>query len=759
MDTEEEEKHLTINLGRDHQSSTLRSRHHVKSNLTQYIAIFAVITGIVLYGVISHNSSGYHETETRSYHDLMLEMQQEINPRLIGENLQVLTEKPHVAGSHQDEVVLVDFIRERWNEYLDDVQVFAYNVSLSYPNHTDVNYLSLSRADGTEVFKTSHQETPLTTAEEEFDVIHGFNSYSPAGDVTGRLHFVNYARMADFEYLESRSVKLDGSICIAKYGKMYRGDKALLAALFNCSGLVLYSDPADYAGYPKGSWSPDVADQQTFPDSWWLPKDGFQRGSLYINGDPSTPNYPSLDFSFREELQNNKRYPQIPVHPISYNDAYMILEALDGASAPSEWHGGFNMTYKIGGSFKTKDISARLHVANYIATKTIHNVFGTIHGSHEPDRFIFLGNHRDAWNHGGLDPSSGTAVMIEMSRVMGQAVKEARWRPRRSIMFCSWGAEEHGLLGSTEWVEQMEMKLMKQAVAYVNIDIAVQGSATFRSSATPSLYNLLYESTSDVANPNVSESALGRPSVYDTWLKILPDVDRPFIRDLGSGSDYTGFLQKVGVPSIDMRYTYEEKLSSYPVYHSMHDTYDYLTKFLDPSFHYSAAVGQVGLNILMRLSSSIVLPLNPLDYASKLQRMLGNLKKNHGSSLQERDVSLQALDDCVRKFSVAAAKLMHQVSLINESSSALDVRRVNDVLFNIDKGFLDFNGIPRRPEYRHVVFAPSMHDIYSGTGFPAVSDALFEAARGGPWDNVKRQLSFLSQHILQAAQLMDTSFW
>lgn len=405
-----------------------------------------------------------------------------------------------------------------------------------------------------------------------------------------------------------------------------------------------------------------------------------------------------------------------------------------------------------------------LHVGNYFEMRTVHNVLGTITGHTEPDRYVLFGNHRDAWVHGGLDPNSGTAVMLEVSRVLGQTVQAGLWRPRRTLVFCSWGAEEHGLIGSTEWVEHFEKKLFRNAVAYINIDTAVHGSATFQGAATPSMYNVLLESTKSVLNPNSTEVESGRPSVFDTWVHNRPDdrdPARPFIRNLGSGSDYMGFLQKVGVPCVDLRYTYDEYISSYPVYHSLHDTFDYLVDFIDPDFKYSTAVAEVALAVMVELGDSRILPLSPLSYAAKLRNMLDDFSSAYGDVLSQMNITLTALQECVDGFHQAAASLSAQIDVINPyTASELRIRQINDILFNIDKGFIDFTGLPGRPEYRHVIFAPSSHNLYSSSGFPAVVDAIYEAQRGlMEWDEVEKQISFLSQHVLQASMLMGTNLW
>jgi len=723
--------------------------------LSLFHAMLAVVVGILIgyYGLpfVSSDNISYDTDHIQRL------IKSEIKHDNLRNNLKILTEKPHVAGSRQDEKVLVDFVFSRLKESLDHVEISSYDVLLSYPNKTNPNYMALLSSEGKVQKKSKSKEPPLTLDENDPYVIDGFNSYSPAGHVIGNLIYVNFAKVEDFEFLKKQSIDCDNMICIARYGRIFRGDKATNAQLYGCIGLVIFSDPLNYGGYDKHSWDPDVNDSNSYPNTWWLPKTGFQRGSLHMGGDPETMFYPSLNITYRDEPNH---LPQIPVQPISFYDAYSFLSILGGDEAPESWQGGFNFTYKVGGKFAEPYTTSRveLHVGNYVERKTIHNVIGYIYGELEPDRYVLFGNHRDAWEFGGADPSSGTAVLLETARAIGKVMKETKWRPKRTIMFCNWGAEEHGLIGSTEWVEEYEKKLIQRAVAYINIDIAVQGNATFRASATPTLYQLLFDTTKDIPNPNEEEIKQGRLSVFDTWLHVHPDdqsQNNPWVRMLGSGSDYTMFVQRAGVASIDMRYTFDHYISSYPVYHSLHDSFEYFEKFLDPGFKYSFAMAQISADLIIKLSSYKILPLSPIDYAYKLHRMYLKLEKNYGTKLESVGISLENLSSCIEKLESSIITFNKTLAFYNDNKNSIRLRQLNDKLFYLDRAFLDFTGIPGREKFRHVVFAPGKHDSYSGSGFPGVIDAIFEAERGASYEKVKKQISVLCVHILAAANVLE----
>ena len=726
--------------------------------------ILSLVIGIVIGRFTAPTSKTVSQLPSGSRWIYNFSIQQQVIKELktenIKENLKTLTSKPHLAGSDQDEKQLVNFIKDRFESYLDAAEVFPYDVLLSFPNETDKNYAGLVYPNGSVIKKSNPFEKPVTGQKKSSNVTSAFNAYSPPGHVKGNLQYVNYGRRKDFEEIAERGINLTDAICIARYGLIFRGDKAKFAKQHNCAALIMYTDPLDYAGVDLHSWDPSKGDNFAYPNSWWMPSSGFQRGTLGVHGDPLTRGYPALNLTYRIPL-NKANLPQIPVLPISYADAYQYLSILNGTDAPDDWQGGFNVTYKFGGSFVDShaDCKAMVHVANYLQRKTVHTVIGYIRGWLEPDRYVIMGNHRDAWTFGGADPNSGTAVVLEVSRAIAKVAKEKKWRPRRTIIFCNWAAEEFGLIGSTEWVEQMEKRLLIQAVSYLNIDIAVQGNKTFRAFGCPSLQQLLFNVTKSVKNPNSKEAKVGRNTVYDTWLHYIPDKifpNRPFIHNLGSGSDYTFFLQNSGVASMDIRYTFDNKMnvSSYPVYHSIHDTFDYFEKWLDPDFNLSLAIASISADVILQQSDSAVLPLNISDTAVELKIMADFLNKTF-KDIFKGELSLNELYRVIHVFKESADKLMRHAMKLNSSTSEIQLRMINDKLLYINRGFLDFNGLPSQREYRNVVFAPSTENSYSGAGFPAVTDAAFDAQRGGSLGNVKKELAILCLKILSAAQLMN----
>ena len=732
-----------------------------KRSLFFYILIVIIVTFVigVMIGHVTVNKSQQSKLPPHSSCniDIPKEIIDEINVQNIQENLKLLASEPHLAGSERDEIHLVNLIKKRWASYLDGVDVFPYNVQLSFPNSTNKNFAGILQVNGSITNKSNPDEPALTNFEKQFHVTSAFNAYSPAAHIQGNLFYVNYGREEDFLHIKNSGINITDSICICRYGKLFRGDKVNFADKYGCSALILYSDPLDYANASIHEWAPNNMGN-VYPNTWWLPPSGFQRGSTNVGGDPLTPDYPSLNFTYRIP-DNETRLPKIPVFPISYQDAYQYLSLLSGLTAPQEWQGGLNITYKYGGAFIASHLGCKMvvHVANYKEKKVVHTVIGYIRGWLEPDRYVLLGNHRDAWTFGAADPNAGTAIVLEVSRAFSEIVRKHNWKPRRTIIFCNWAAEEYGLIGSTEWVEQMEKRLLLQAVSYINIDIAVQGNDTFRALACPSLNQLLFNSTKSVQNPNYNEIMKGRPTVYDTWLHNIPDKTNrsvPFVDNIGSGSDYTFFVQKAGVASADIRYTYKDNLPSYPVYHSIHDTYEYFANFLDKNFNISYALAKVTANSIFELSNAIVLPLNPIDTAEELKVKSGYLQNAYKDVFDGTHISLTELNRTISDFTSAARSLMIHAARLNSSSSDLEVRRVNNKLFYINRGFLDFKGLPGREYCRNVVFAPSSHNEYSGASFPAVADAALEARRGGSLDNVRKQLSVLCIEILSATQLM-----
>nr|XP_033808392.1 putative N-acetylated-alpha-linked acidic dipeptidase isoform X2 [Geotrypetes seraphini] len=720
------------------------------------IALFVIGIVIGRFALAPEVPSWLHSMSNDGDPSNSQRLMKEIQAENIRKNLEFFTKKPHIAGSEQDEITLVNHIREEWESYLDGVRIHTYNVLLSYPNASDPNYVAMQWENGTETEQSAKKEKILSPDQEDPNVVNPFNAYSPAGDILGDLVYVNYGTVEDFLFLtRNLSMNLTGKVAIVRYGKIFRGDKVKNGEKYGCVGMIIYSDPADYV---VGSTD------RVFPDDWWLPGTGAQRGSVLtsIVGDPLTPFYPSIESAYYLD-EKEICLPLIPVTPIGYDDAIKYLSKMDGNEVQSSWRGKLNITYRFGPGFRTphEKSKIKLYVQTYNVKKPIKNIIGFIKGVHEPDRYVVLGNHRDAWVFGAIDPSSGTATMMEVSRAMGQLLKDG-WRPRRSIIFCSWGAEEYSLIGSTEWVEEMNKILGSRAVAYLNVDLAIEGNTSLVAHGTPVLHNLIYEASKKVENPNPEEIAKGRRMVYDTWLETSPSAFNPklpHIGDLGSGSDYAPFLQNLGISSIDIRYTYDKTylISSYPMYHSVYETFNLVSQLMDRDFKYHQAVARIWGVVALTLADSVLLTFDCKNYASALERILASVQTNYGALFLKNGISLDNVTKATEEFKKAASALHKSIETL-DIKNPLNVRRVNDQLMQLERAFIDPLGIAGDATVRHVIYAPNQHDIYASSSFPGLEAALFDIEnqtnQTESWKKVKKEISIITFTILSAASTL-----
>ncbi|XP_044128514.1 N-acetylated-alpha-linked acidic dipeptidase 2-like isoform X2 [Bufo gargarizans] len=664
--------------------------------------------------------------------------------------------RPHIAGSFQEEEVLVKYIHNTWKSSLHGSKIYNYTVLLSYPNASDPNYVSILSADGVESDLSAKVEKILSPDQNDSTVVNPFNAYSPSGVIVGDPVYVNYGKVEDFYYLtRDLSMNLTGTVAIARYGHIFRGDKVNNAERFGCAGMILYSDPADYV---VGSLD------QVYPVDWWLPGTGAQRGTLFINnGDPRTPFYPSTNSAFFLDEKDIK-LPKIPVTPIGYNDAVKYLSKLSGMEVPTKWKGNLNITYRVGPGFASpyEKSKIKLYVKTHNVEKTIRNVFGFIEGQYEPDRYVLVGNHRDAWVFGAIDPSSGTATMMELSRALSKLIQTG-WRPRRSILFCSWGAEEYGLIGSTESVEELGKILGHRAVAYLNVDLALAGNSTLYALATPILHKLLFAAAKKVENPNPDEVRAGRRSVYDTWLKNGPsshDPNLPYVGNLGSGSDYSPFLQLLGVSAVDVRYNYDQKyfLSSYPMYHSVYETVDLVSRLMDQGFYYHQAVARLWGEMALRLADDVILHFDCVHYAETLQIIVNDVQSSYGPKLLEHNITLTSIKEAVGEFLQAAKALQSRAETVNRENP-LEVRKINDQLMQLERSFIDPLGVAGNIYYRHVIYAPNQHNLYASSSFPGLASAMFDIENDPNqekrWQQVKKEISIIAYTIASAASTIQ----
>ncbi|XP_030773433.1 N-acetylated-alpha-linked acidic dipeptidase 2 isoform X2 [Rhinopithecus roxellana] len=638
-------------------------------------------------------------TSVRYHQSIRWELVSEMKAENIKSFLRSFTKLPHLAGTEQN-FLLAKEIQTQWKKFgLDSAKLVHYDVLLSYPNETNANYISIVDEHETEIFKTSYFEPTPDGYENVTNIVPPYNAFSAQGMPEGDLVYVNYARTEDFFKLEREmGINCTGKIVIARYGKIFRGNKVKNAMLAGAIGIILYSDPADY-------FAPEV---QPYPKGWNLPGTAAQRGNvLNLNGagDPLTPGYPAKEYTFRLDVEEGVGIPKIPVHPIGYNDAEILLRHLGGIAPPDEsWKGALNVSYSIGPGFTGSNSSrkVRMHVHNINKITRIYNVIGTIRGSVEPDRYVILGGHRDSWVFGAIDPTSGAAVLQEIARSFGKLMSKG-WRPRRTIIFASWDAEEFGLLGSTEWAEENVKILQERSIAYINSDSSIEGNYTLRVDCTPLLYQLVYKLTKEIPSP---DDGFESKSLYESWLEKDPSPENknlPRINKLGSGSDFEAYFQRLGIASGRARYTKNK------------------------------------------------------DYAEALKNYattIYNLSKKHDQQLSDYGVSFDSLFSAVKNFSEAASgfhKRLIQVDLNNP----IAVRMMNDQLMLLERAFIDPLGLPGKPFYRHIIFAPSSHNKYAGESFPGIYDAIFDIENKADsrlaWKEVKKHISIAAFTIQAAA--------
>ncbi|KAM4701185.1 putative N-acetylated-alpha-linked acidic dipeptidase [Discoglossus pictus] len=695
----------------------------------------------------------------QTYSNMRQAFWEELKAENIKEFLHNFTRQPHLAGTEQN-FNLAKQIEAQWRDYgLDKVELKHYDILLSYPNETNPNYISLIDGNGNSVFNTSLFEPTPPGYENITDVVPPYNAYSAPGSPEGELIYVNYARTEDFHYLERNlSINCSGKIAIARYGKIFRGNKVSNAQKAGAKGIILYSDPADYC-------APGV---EPYPDGWNLPGGGAQRGNVLIlngAGDPLTPGYPAKEYTYRYDVKDGVGLPKIPVHPIGYNDAENLLRFMGGAPSPDKsWKGSLNVSYNIGPGYSgdEKSYKVKMHIHTYSEIRRVYNVIGTIKGAVEPDRYVILGGHRDSWVFGGLDPQSGAAVVHEIVRSAGKLRKQG-WQPRRTILFASWDSEEFGLMGSTEWAEENVKILQERTVAYINADSSVEGNYTLRIDCTPLMYQLVYNLTKEIASPDKDFEG---KSLYDSWHhkdNWTEYKNSPRINKLGSGNDFEVFFQRLGIASGRARYTKnrnEGRYSGYPVYHSVYETSEIVDKFYDPLYKNHLAVAQVRGGLVFELADAMVLPFDGQDYADALQvyaTIINKMAQKHQAKMTTFGVSFDSLFSAIQNFTEAVKSFNVRLQQLDRTKP-LAVRSMNDQLMFLERAFIDPLGLPGRPFYRHIIFAPSSHNKYAGESFPGIYDALFDIENKQDertaWEEVKKQISIAAFTVNAAGETL-----
>jgi N-acetylated-alpha-linked acidic dipeptidase len=623
-----------------------------------------------------------------------------------------VTRRPHLAGT-QASLDVADLIRRRLNDAGLETEVHDYQVWLSTPRHIAVAL-------------TAPLQQPLTVDEppnaadpDSADPAlgPGFVGYSASGTVVAPVLYVNYGLPPDYARLRSAGLDAKGKIVLARYGHSHRAVKIHTAEEAGAAGIIIYSDPAD-DGYVRGL---------VWPDGPWRADSQLQRGngkfSWFWHGDPLSPGFaatadaPVLDPSAVPTL------PRIPAVVLASKEAAKILSRLEGPPAPSGFQGGLPFTYRLGpGAVKVK-----LDVQMEAGRRRIRDVIGTIRGRN-PDRWVMLGTHHDAWTFGGMDPGTGVTAVYEVARDLA-ALKKAGWVPERSLRFAFWDAEEPGLIGSTEFAEEFQKELRQKAVAYINVDLFMRGH--FNGGGTPSLRDFLAEVTQDVP------SYTGTGSVYDGWRaeewqrqsaerrkkgQTGFEVD---LANLGSGADFVAFQDYLGLPTLSMQYDFE---GSYGTYHSNYDTRWYLEHFVDPGFKVTACLVHVFGLSMMRLGSADILPFHYSYYAKKINDFLDGAT---ASAIDENGERLVTLDlskakEIARAIAEHAGRLEARVErgLLDSSWTRDQAAGVNDQLVRVEQTLLDEQEPVQEHWYRHVVYGWNIYSLYDGQPLPGLADAV-----------------------------------
>ena len=525
-----------------------------------------------------------------------------------------------------------------------------------------------------------------------------FNGYTGDGNVTAEVVYVNFGLIEDYKTLDSLGVSVKGKIAIARYGRSFRGIKAREAEKHGAVGLIVYSDPQQ-DGYFQG----DV-----WPKGPMRTPDGIQRGSMMNgNGDPTTPSWSSVEGA-RRVAEDSLDIPKIPIIPMSYGNARRFLEPLAGASVPQSWQGALPFRYHLGPGL----VRARLHVKTERGARAFHkiwNTVGVIRGEKWPDEWVVVGGHRDAWSPGARDNVSGTVSVLEAARAFATLAKGGQ-KPARTVVFATWDAEEWGLIGSTEWVEEMEDSLRNNAVAYINEDGTFSGTS-FSGAGSPSLKPLFRSAAKAVPDP------VGPGSVYDVWLKSKNgDTTALTMGNLGGGSDFAGFYHHLGIPSGGIGFDGPDG-----IYHSMYDSYDWMSKFGDPGYKAHRAGSQLVAVILGRLANENILPLDYAVFGTEMNALVAQLDSGIANK-KWTGVSTQALKDALDRFTAVARAF----NAARDTAKTDDQRsqRVNRALMQVERRLTRPEGLVSRPWFRSLQFASDIDNGYANMAFPTVNEAI-----------------------------------
>ncbi len=653
---------------------------------------------------------GFTTETAQNQQKLEADFKEAVDTEAFKKHLKALTAKPHVAGNKANEDVR-DYMAKVMREAGLEVQLYPYDIYMSKePGESIVELVTPVR------LPLNQQENII--AEDPFtadpNLWKGWNAYSGSGDMTANVVYANYGRKEDFEQLKELGVETQGKIIIARYGGNFRGFKAKFAEASGAAGLIIYTDPKD-AGFTRGL---------TFPEGPFYNESTIQRGSVLttdFTGDPLTPFEPALSRDGKTKVDRldpaKAQLHTIPVTPISYGSAQKILEKMKGEPVPNGWQGGLPFTYRVTGG---DDLKVRLKVDQERAFERVYNVVGTLKGSEYPDEWIILGCHYDAWGHGATDPNSGTSMLLSLSETLGKLAKDGK-RPKRSILIGHWDAEEHGVIGSSEWVEQMREQLEAKAVAYLNFDGGVSGQR-FGAASAPTLKRLIMESAKTVDYPYSDKT------IYEEW---AGEKEEPGIGNLGGGSDHIAFYMHAGVPSMS------GGAGGTTVYHSNYDDFYYYSKFVDPEFKMGPTIEKLVGVMSLRLANADIIPYDVNRYAQDLKLHFENAEEKV-KSFEENFTGFDKAKAAINTLETKSREWSEQLdaALSEGSLSRKQIKVINQQLIGLEKSFLEEKGMYFGSWYRSLYSASDPFSGYASWILPGLEYeiALKSSDRLKEWD-------------------------
>ncbi|KAL1867145.1 hypothetical protein VTK73DRAFT_4339 [Phialemonium thermophilum] len=628
--------------------------------------------------------------------------------------------KAHLAGDLEHATA----IRDLWRSYGISTEIVRYDVLQNFP---EVQSLELHDRQGGVSFVASlaEDELPEDPTSSPARGLPAFHGFSANGAVCAELVYANFGTLQDFRLLESWGVSVRGKVVICKYAKVFRGLKVRAAQQFGAAAVIMYNDPQEDGEYTTKNGYPH------YPHGPARHPKTIQRGSVdffsVAVGDPTTPGYPSVPDEDVRRVDPTHAIPEIPSLPISYADAEPLLRSLNGCGLSPEEMGGGDWRGELDGiDYCTGPSAVKVSLVTQCAYKyaPIYNVIGTIPGATE--ECVVLGNHHDSWCCGAVDPVSGSAAMNEVARSLGGLQKRG-WVPRRTIILASWDNEEYGLVGSTEWAEDKAEYLSQNCVAYLNVDESTNGGKFLGATGSPLLNSVLREVAAEIPSP-ITQGL----SVYDDWLAwqrqslSSPQLEKPGVTLMGTGSDYTVFFDHLGIPSVDMLFN-QQGQGVYP-YHSNYDSYYWLDKFGDVGFRKHLAMAQLWGVLAVRLAGTAVVSFCAEEYANVLGRHVEELRSKMGGrvSVEGLREAVALLRTAAAQFDALASRAQSQASANGSVPSDEDIANINRTYMEIERACLleKGKGLPGRPWYRHMIFAPGLWYGYDGVIFPGIVECL-----------------------------------